>query len=100
MVALLLSEGTNPVGEGQRVGEARELENPLEPSDAVALQQTPVPDLRPKLGDLSLGHPRRVSTAGGAALSRQCADGGTPGVRPVVDPRAAPVAAAEVWGDV
>jgi hypothetical protein len=37
MVTLLLGEGTNPIGEGQRVGEAREVEGALEPGDAVPL---------------------------------------------------------------
>src|SRR5262244_3968843 len=39
MMTLLLCTGADPVGEGQRAGEGREVEDPLEPGDAVALQK-------------------------------------------------------------
>jgi hypothetical protein len=42
MVALLLGEGANLVGEGQRVGEGRDLERPLQPGDTVAFRESPV----------------------------------------------------------
>ena len=70
MMTLLLGEGTNPVGEGQRVGEARDVEDPLEPGDAVVLQQVPVGDLGPEFRDLRRGHPGRVATAGDAPFAR------------------------------
>src|SRR5260370_614152 len=70
--ALAEEEGANPVGEGQRVGEAREVEDPLEPSDAVAFHQVPVGDLAPELGNLGLRHLRRVAPAGDAPFGRQC----------------------------
>jgi hypothetical protein len=41
MVTLRLSEGADPVGEGQRLGEVREAEGPFESSDPIALQQLP-----------------------------------------------------------
>ncbi len=41
MVTLVLGEGTDPVGERQRGGEVREVEDSLEPGNAVALQQLP-----------------------------------------------------------
>ena len=41
MVTLRLGEGADAVGEGQRLDEAREMEDPLEPGDAVALQRLP-----------------------------------------------------------
>ena len=41
MVTLRLGEGADPIGEGQRVGEAREVENPLEPGDAVSHMKSP-----------------------------------------------------------
>ena len=56
MVSLLLGEGANLVGKGQCVGEAPEVEEPLDSGDAVALQQLPVGDLAPELRDLRLGH--------------------------------------------
>jgi hypothetical protein len=56
-MSLLLGEDADPVGEGQRVGEAREVEDPLEPGDAVAFQQLLVGDLTSELRDLRLAHP-------------------------------------------
>src|SRR5262245_5194416 len=72
MMALILGDGANPVGEGQRIGEAREVEDPLEPGDAVAFYKVPVGDLALEVTDLGLGHPRRVAAAGDAAFARQC----------------------------
>jgi hypothetical protein len=45
MVTLRLGDGGDPVGESQRVGEAREVEDPLEPGNTVALQRSPGGDL-------------------------------------------------------
>jgi hypothetical protein len=72
MMSLLLGEDADLFGEGQRVGEAREVEDPLEPGDAVAFQQLPVGDLTSELRDLRLAHPGRVAAAGDAAFGRQC----------------------------
>jgi hypothetical protein len=72
MMSLRLGEDADPVGEGQRVGEAREVEDPLEPGDTVALQQLPVGDLTSELRDVRLGHPGRVAAAGDAPFGRQC----------------------------
>ena len=46
MVTLHLGAGADPVVEGQRGGEVREVEDSLEPGDVVALQQLPA--LRPR----------------------------------------------------
>ena len=71
MVTLRLSEGADPVGEGQRVAEAREVEDALEPGDAVALEQLPVENLPPELRDLRLGHTGRSAVAGDTPFRRQ-----------------------------
>src|SRR2546428_3019873 len=71
MVTLRLGEGADPVGEGQRVGEAREVEEPLEPGNTVAFHQVPGGDLTPELRDLHLGHPGRVAAAGDTAFGGQ-----------------------------
>ena len=57
-MALLLGESANPVGEGQRVGEGRDVERPLELGDAVAFYELPVGDLALEIGDLGLRHSR------------------------------------------
>jgi hypothetical protein len=66
MVPLVLGEGADAVGKGQRIGEAREVEGPLEASDAVALQPLPARDLGRALCDLPLsvtrGESRRQAT--------------------------------------
>ena len=67
-----LSQGAHPVREGQRIGEVREVEDPLQPSDAVAFHSVPVGDLTLEFDDLGLRYSRRVATAGDAAFSRQC----------------------------
>src|SRR5499426_4746054 len=72
MMTLRLGQGAHPVREGQRIGEAREVEDPLQPSDAVAFHLAPVGDLAREFGDLCLRHSRRVAAAGDAAFSRQC----------------------------
>src|SRR5438034_9822305 len=72
MMTLLLGEGANPVREGQGVGEVREVEDPLEPGDAVAVQQVPIGDLVLEVRDLRCGHPGRVAAAGDAPFGRQC----------------------------
>jgi len=41
MVTLRLSEGADPIGEGKRVGEVREVKDPLEPSYAITFQYLP-----------------------------------------------------------
>jgi hypothetical protein len=46
------------LGEGERVGKAREVKCPLEPGDTVALHELPVGDLALEIGDLGLRHPR------------------------------------------
>src|SRR5215813_3835546 len=74
MMALILGDRTHPVGEGQRVGKAWEVEDSLEPSDPVAFHEVPVRDLARELGDLGLGRPRRIAAAGNAAFPRQCLD--------------------------
>jgi hypothetical protein len=61
MVTLCLGDCADPVGEGHRVGKAREVEYPLEPGDAAALQKLPAWDFAPELRDLRLGRPRRVA---------------------------------------
>src|SRR5438128_2421791 len=71
MVTLRLGEGADPVGEGQRVGEAREVEEPLEPGNAVAFHRLPGGDLAPELRDLHFGHPGRVAAAGHTAFGGQ-----------------------------
>src|SRR5712692_6951859 len=71
MMSRLLGEGANAVGEGQRVGEVREVEDSLEPGDAVALQQLPGGDFAPELRDLRLGHLRRVTAAGDTPFGGQ-----------------------------
>jgi len=38
MVTLRLGEGADPIGEGQRVREVRDVEKLLEPSNTVSLQ--------------------------------------------------------------
>src|SRR5712691_10005435 len=58
MVALLLGESANPVGEGQRVGEGRDVERPLELGDAVAFYELPVGELALEIADLGLRHSR------------------------------------------
>src|SRR5262245_35558507 len=72
MMVLSLGDRTHPVGEGQRVGKVREVEDSLESSDAVAFHEMPVRDLARELGDLGLGHARRVAAAGDAAFPSQC----------------------------
>ncbi|MGH7332142.1 MAG: LLM class flavin-dependent oxidoreductase [Candidatus Rokuibacteriota bacterium] len=49
----------------------RRMDEMLEPGDAVALHKLPVGDLGPELGDLRLGHPRRVAPAGHAPFGGQ-----------------------------
>jgi hypothetical protein len=68
-----LGKGANLVGEGQRVGEGREVEGPLEPGDAVALQKLPIGDLGPEFSDLSRGHPRRIAATGDILFDGQLA---------------------------
>src|SRR4030095_13658200 len=71
MVTLRLSEGANPVSEGQRVGEVREVEDPFESSNPIALQHLPPRDLTSKLCDLRRGHPGRVVAAGDTPFGGQ-----------------------------
>src|SRR5712692_11160139 len=71
MVTLPPRRGPNPIGEGQRGGEVREAEGPLELGDTVTLPQLPGGDLAPELSDLRLGDPRRVAAAGDAGFSGQ-----------------------------
>src|SRR5262245_16290749 len=71
MMTLLLCKGADPVGEGQRASEGREVEDPLEPGDAVALQMEPIGDLGPECPDLSRGHPRRIVATGNTPFDRQ-----------------------------
>ena len=77
MVTLCLGESSDLVGEGQRVGEAREVEYALELGDAVALQELPVWDFAPELRALRLGYPWRVVAAGDTPLGGQRAHRGT-----------------------
>src|SRR5262245_59791451 len=72
MMARVVGDSTDPVGERQCVGKVREGEDPLEPGDAVAFHEAPVRDLVLESGDLGLGHPRRVVAACDAAFARQC----------------------------
>src|SRR5215831_16280624 len=72
MMTVRLGQGAHPVRKGQRIGEAREVEDPLQPSDAVAFDPAPVGDLAREFGDLGLRHSRRVAAAGDAAFGRQC----------------------------
>src|SRR5262249_38123609 len=109
MMALIVGDGTNSVGEGQRVGEAREVEDPLEPGDAVAFHEVPVGDLALEFADLGIGHPRRVAAAGDAAFGGQylhCATSRAPtasgpGLPPSPDRALRPAAATlylPAWG--
>jgi hypothetical protein len=71
MMALVLGQGAHAVGEDQRLGEAQEVEDPLEPSDTITFHQVPVGDLALELGNLGLRHLRRVAPAGDAPFGRQ-----------------------------
>jgi hypothetical protein len=71
MMPLGLSEGTDAIGESQRVGEAREVEDPLESGDAVTLKQLPAGDLALELCYLRFGHPGRIAATSDAPFRGQ-----------------------------
>src|SRR5262249_12018848 len=73
VVTLLLGEGADPVGEGQRIGEVGEVEDALKPSYSITLQYLPARDLSHKFRDLRRSHPRRVAAASDTPFGRQCA---------------------------
>src|SRR5438105_2751101 len=73
MVAGTLGQGADPVREGQRLDEVRKAKRPLEPWDAVALDDAPARDLGLQRFDFGRGHAGTVRTTLGAVLIRQLA---------------------------
>src|SRR5207244_4704566 len=71
VVTFVLGERADSVRERERLREIVEREDPAQPLDAVDLEEFPVRDLRQELGDLRVGHRRRVAPAGDAFLRGQ-----------------------------
>ena len=71
MVPLLFRESADGVRERQRLREVVEREYPPQALDAVDLDELPVGDLRHELGDLGIGHGRRVAAARDALHLRE-----------------------------
>jgi hypothetical protein len=71
MVTLLLGERAEPVRELERFREVREREDASQPLDPLEVDELPAGHLRLKLGELLIGHRRRVTTARDAFLLRQ-----------------------------
>src|SRR5713226_8250006 len=70
-MALLLSQLANPLGEGERLLEIRELEAAFQPRDAFPLDYFPFRDQGLECGDFVVRHPRRIAPAGHTTLVDQ-----------------------------
>ena len=70
-MSLRLGEFTDPIGEGQRLGEVAEAKNSLQPLDAIAFHDFPIRDLRVIRHHLRVADGRFARTAGDALLPNQ-----------------------------